>query len=110
VWSALGLYPLYPGRAELVIGSPLFPRATVERPGGAKLVIKAQGAAPDAPYVDALRVDGHASDRAWLPARAIDHGVTLDVSLARQPNRSWATATPPPSFGLRSDGAASPPR
>lgn len=101
VWSALGLYPLYPGRAELVIGSPLFPRATVERPGGVRLVIDAPGAAPDAPYVTGLRVDGHASDRAWLPADAVTRGATLSFTMARQPDRSWATRTRPPSFGPR---------
>ena len=30
VWSAMGLYPLYPGRADLVIGSPLFPEDWIE--------------------------------------------------------------------------------
>ena len=32
VWSAMGLYPLYPGRADLVIGSPLFPEIRIDRP------------------------------------------------------------------------------
>src|SRR3546814_2465924 len=67
VWSALGLYPLYPGRAELVIGSPLFPAATIDRPGG-RIDILGEGAAPDAPFVQTLTVNGRPSDRAWLPA------------------------------------------
>src|SRR3546814_11006101 len=44
VWSALGLYPLYPGRAELVLGIPLFPAATLDRPGG-RLDLLREGAA-----------------------------------------------------------------
>jgi predicted alpha-1,2-mannosidase len=99
VWSALGLYPLYPGRAELVIGSPLFPRATVTRPGGARLVIAARGAALDAPYVTASRVDGRESDQAWLPASAVERGATLEMVMARTPHRRWASGTTPPSFG-----------
>src|SRR3546814_17718943 len=73
VWSALGLYPLYPGRAELVIGSPLFPAATIDRPGG-RIDILGAGAAPDAPFVQTLTVTGRPSDRAWLPASFVASG------------------------------------
>ncbi|HVI98320.1 MAG TPA: GH92 family glycosyl hydrolase [Sphingomonas sp.] len=97
VWSALGLYPLYPGRAELVIGSPLFPAATIERPGS-RIEIRAKGAAPDAPYVQSLAVDGAPSDEAWLPARFVATGGRLDFALGETPNRQWASTTPPPSF------------
>jgi predicted alpha-1,2-mannosidase len=97
VWSALGLYPLYPGRSELVIGSPLFPAATIERPG-ARIEIRASGAAPDAPYVQALKVNGKPSDRAWLPADFVAKGGTLAFTLGKTPNREWASGTTPPSF------------
>lgn len=98
VWSALGLYPVYPGRAELVIGSPLFPQAVIERPG-ARIEIRARDAAADAPYVQSLKVDGRDSDRAWLPADFISNGGTLDFTLGRTPNQQWGGAMPPPSFG-----------
>jgi len=97
VWSALGLYPLYPGRSELVIGSPLFPRATIDRPGG-RISIRATGAEPDAPYVRSLRLNGRALDQAWLPADFVAHGGTLDFTLAKDPERTWAIKSPPPSF------------
>lgn len=98
VWSALGLYPLYPGRAELVIGSPLFPRITINRPG-ARIEIRADGAAMDAPYVQALRVDGKPSENAWLPADFIQRGGSLQFTLGQAPNEAWGTQAPPPSFG-----------
>ncbi|WNO52899.1 GH92 family glycosyl hydrolase [Stakelama saccharophila] len=97
VWSALGLYPLYPGRAELVIGSPLFPSATIERPGG-RIVIRAEGAAPDAPYVQALRVNGRTSERSWLPAEFVTKGGTLDFTLGTTADRDWGTEEAPPSY------------
>jgi putative alpha-1,2-mannosidase len=100
VWAALGMYPLYPGRAELVLGSPLFEEATVTRGGGA-LVIHAPGAAMDAPYIAALSVNGAPSTRAWLPASVAAHGGTLSFTLAKVPNKTWgaAPADAPPSFG-----------
>ena len=48
VFASMGLYPEIPGRAELVLGSPLFPSITVHRPGGDVRIV-ADGAAPDAP-------------------------------------------------------------
>jgi predicted alpha-1,2-mannosidase len=98
VWSALGLYPVYPGRAELVIGSPLFPRAVIGRPG-ARIDIRARKAAADAPYVQALKRDGLKTGRAWLPADFIRTGGTLDFTLGREPNTRWGTGELPPSFG-----------
>ncbi len=98
VWSALGLYPLYPGRADLVIGSPLFREAVIQRPG-ATLTITANGAAMDAPYVQSLRVDGKPSEASWLPASVVEKGGTLEFELGRAKNTQWGTATLPPSYG-----------
>lgn len=98
VWSALGLYPLYPGRADLVIGSPLFREAVIQRPG-ATLTITANGAAMDAPYVQSLRVDGKPSEASWLPASVVQKGGTLEFELGTAKNTQWGTATLPPSYG-----------
>ncbi len=50
VLSALGFYPLCPGKAEYVLGGAFFPRATVHLPNGKELVVEraAKGKA-DAP-------------------------------------------------------------
>jgi predicted alpha-1,2-mannosidase len=100
VWAAMGMYPLTPGRAELVLGSPLFEDIAVARPLGA-LAIHAPGAGRDAPYITALAVDGQASSKPWLPASFALKGGRLDVTLARTPGRKWgiAPADAPPSFG-----------
>ena len=93
VWAALGLYPLFPGRAELVLASPLFTEADIGRPDG-NVVVRAKG---DGPYVSALKVNGVASAQAWLPASFANKGGTLDFTLSKTPNPKWGT--PPPSFG-----------
>lgn len=100
VWSALGLYPVYPGRADLVIGSPLFTEAVITRPG-AKIVVRARGAAMDAPYVQSLQVDGKASTASWLPASFVQHGGTLDFELGSTKNEQWGAQHVPPSHGPR---------
>lgn len=100
VWSALGLYPVYPGRADLVIGSPLFPEVVIARPG-AKIVVRARGASMDAPYVQSLRVDGKDSGASWLPADFVQQGGTLDFELGTTKNEQWGAQDVPPSHGPR---------
>ncbi len=100
VWAALGMYPQLPGRAELVLASPLFPDVTIRRPGGQVIRIVAPNASSANRYVQGLRVDGHPSNRAWLPERFVTAGGRLDFRLGPRPDRQWGTATSdaPPSF------------
>ena len=102
VWAALGLYPEAPGRAELVLGSPLFPKVVVHRPGG-DLTITAEGAGTGRPYVAALRVNGAPSDTPWLPETFTLRGGRLEFKLANQPDRAWGSSPKarPPSFDVR---------
>ncbi|MEV5789727.1 GH92 family glycosyl hydrolase [Streptomyces sp. NPDC052192] len=100
VFSALGMYPQVPSRAELTLASPLFPRIEIDRPGGRDIEIRARGAAADAPYVRSLRVDGRTAERPWLPASFVRDGGTLDYTLSGTPDKAWGSAenAAPPSF------------
>ncbi|MFF5532093.1 GH92 family glycosyl hydrolase [Streptomyces cinerochromogenes] len=98
VFSALGMYPQVPSRAELVLASPLFERIEIDRPHGNDISVRATGAAADAPYVHALKVNGHGSDRPWLPASFVRDGGRLDYTLSAVPDRDWGAGSPPPSF------------
>ena len=85
VFSALGMYPQVPSRSELVLASPLFPRIEIDRPTGNDISVRAQGAAADAPYVHALKVNGRTSNAAWLPASFVRDGGRLDYTLSTEP-------------------------
>lgn len=100
VWSALGMYPQVPGRAELVLASPLFPKVTVHRDNGRSITVSAPGADADTPYVQALKVNGAESTRAWLPESFVRDGGTLDYTLGDAPDTTWGAAPgdAPPSF------------
>ena len=99
VWSALGMYPAIPGRAELVLGSPLFPHAVVHRAGG-EVVIDAPGASTDTPFVHALTMDGKPHDSPWLPANFATRGGQLRFDLRADANPRWGSdpSKAPPSF------------
>jgi hypothetical protein len=96
----MGMYPVIPGRAELVLNSPLFPEVEINRPGGQKLTIKAPGAATTVPYVTGLRVNGVTTTRTWLPESFVNNGGTVDFTLSSTPDVNWGTAPTdaPPSF------------
>jgi predicted alpha-1,2-mannosidase len=99
VWSAMGMYPEIPGRAELVLGSPLFSAIHIRRAAG-DIVVKAQGAGTSAPYVQSLKVNGKGATRTWLPESFVEHGGRLDFVLSGTPNKDWGTSAEdaPPSF------------
>jgi predicted alpha-1,2-mannosidase len=100
VWSALGLYPQYPGRAELLIIAPLFPQVVVQRSNNVVITINAPQAADATPYVQSLKVNGQDATRAWLPESFVTSGGQLDFTLSNQPNMSWGASSSdaPPSF------------
>lgn len=97
VFSALGLYPTVPTRAELALTTPLFPHADVRLGSGRHLVIDAPST-DSAHYVKGLRVNGRSTSKAWLPARAVTSGAHLSYSLSTTPNPAWGSGpgdTPP---------------
>ncbi|MFF6980025.1 GH92 family glycosyl hydrolase [Streptomyces sp. NPDC008343] len=98
VFSALGMYPQVPSRAELVLASPLFPRIEIDRPNGNDISVHAAGAAADAPYIRSLKVNGRTSDRPWLPASLVRDGGRLDYALSGTPDPAWGASAAPPSF------------
>ncbi len=102
VWSAMGMYPLFPGRAELGLTSPIFPRVVVKRADGTLITVEAHGASAANAYVGGLKVNGVASSRSWLPASFVKEGGTVDVDLASSPDSTWGRSPRdvPPSFGV----------
>ncbi|WP_181442325.1 GH92 family glycosyl hydrolase [Streptomyces tateyamensis] len=102
VWAALGLYPQVPGRAELVLASPLFPQTTITRGNGVSIDISAPAASRAARFVHGLRVNGQPSTRPWVNAELVTEGGTLDYDLGTDPDPSWGhdPADAPPSFDV----------
>jgi predicted alpha-1,2-mannosidase len=120
VFGALGLYPEVPGVGLLAIGSPLFGRAEIRLPhrrralilaGARKVTTTGHGrkrrrrvrslSPAAAPYIQSMRLNGHAHSRPWTTYCALARGATLSFRLGQHPNRQWgaAAAAVPPSFG-----------
>lgn len=101
VWAALGMYPEAPGRADLVLASPLFPSISIDRGNGTTITINAPDASQDAKYVQDLSVNGERTGKPWVSERFVAEGGTLDYALGTEPNTEWGSAPEdaPPSFG-----------
>jgi predicted alpha-1,2-mannosidase len=100
VWAMLGMYPVAPGRAELVLASPVFERAVVRRGNGVTLDVLAPGASHERRYVQGLKLNGAVWSRPWLPESVVAGGGTVEFELAARPDPSWGAAPEdaPPSF------------
>jgi len=99
VFAALGMYPELPGSDVLVLDSPLFPKAVFHLPNG-DLTVIGNGAAPDAPYVQNLTVNGQSWNKPWLRYSDIARGGNLTYTLAATPNTNWGSSpsNAPPSY------------
>lgn len=84
VFSALGFYPDVPDGGDYALGTPLFDRATLSLPGGARFVIDAPHASPASIYVQAADLDGRAIGQRLGFADLVAGG-TLHLTLGDAP-------------------------
>jgi putative alpha-1,2-mannosidase len=82
---------------------------TLRLPGG-RVRISARGAAPTAPFVQGLRLDGRRWSRPWLRLADVAHGGRLQFALGPRPDPHWGAAPSlaPPSFGPDDASACDP--
>lgn len=83
--SAIGIYPVCPGKAEYTLGSPLFDRATLRVPGRGPTVLRADGNGPDAVYVSRVMLDGKPHDETMIPHAALAGGAEVVFTMSRTP-------------------------
>jgi predicted alpha-1,2-mannosidase len=96
IWNALGLYPGIPGVGGFLLGTPMFPKATIHFANGRTLVVTREG---NGVYVNAITINGQPHNTYWLtldeiPANAT---TTLDFTMQENPPTS-TTLNAPPAF------------
>jgi predicted alpha-1,2-mannosidase len=98
VWNALGLYPAVPGVGGLVIGTPMFDKATLNFSGGKTLTVSPEG---QGIYVQEVTLNGMPYANSWLPISKFRSGTNeLKFKMSTEPNMRRGTAPEdrPPSF------------
>ena len=81
ILSALGFYPLCPGKPEYVLGSPLFDRAKLNFSGGRQTVVEARKNGPRNVYVQETWVNGAQHQEYSIAHKIIAGGATLSFDM-----------------------------
>ena len=103
VMSALGFYSVTPASGTFVLGSPLFPRATLRLGGGRSFTVETRGQGPDACYIQSATLGGLPFARGYLTLEDLRRGRHLVLTLGPRPS-DWGTGPgrePVAAIGLR---------
>lgn len=95
VWNAVGLFPVT-GIPIMLIGSPIFEKATLNLLGGV-FTVKALNQGPENYYVQQAWLNGKPLDRCYLKISEFAAEAELTLEMGPKPN-GWASETRPPSF------------
>ncbi|MHC4848291.1 MAG: GH92 family glycosyl hydrolase [Planctomycetota bacterium] len=91
VFSALGFYPVTPGTTEYVIGTPLFPEATLHLENGKRFTVRAVNAGQT--YITRAELNGRPWDRCAIDHQTIMAGGELTLVMGPNPTR-WGRSRP----------------
>jgi predicted alpha-1,2-mannosidase len=85
VFSAMGFYPMTPGKPEYVIGSPIFEEITIDLGNDKTLSIKAPGSSPQNKYVTGVTVNGQPVSNFRFSHKDIMEGGKIVLEMAPRP-------------------------
>jgi putative alpha-1,2-mannosidase len=117
VLSAMGFYPVTPGRPVYEIGSPVFPVCIIHLPNGRDFTIRAPGSSARNKYIRSATLNGRNYQRPWISHNDILAGGTLTLKMEPIPNKTWGASpedAPPsmttghPDFSVGSPSLSSP--
>jgi predicted alpha-1,2-mannosidase len=103
VFSAMGFYPVCPGRPVYEIGSPIFAKTTIRMGKGREFIIIANHVSARNKYIQSATLNGYSLNRPWFRHSDIRDGGTLVLNMGDAPNEQWGTAVDdaPPSMSQR---------
>ena len=92
VFSAMGFYPVCPGRPYYIIGSPIFEECEIDVGNGNKFRIIAHNVSAVNKYIQSASLNGEALDKPWFEHAALVRGGTLTLHMGPDPNRNWGSS------------------
>lgn len=88
VLSAMGFYPVCPGRPTYVFGSPIFSRVVIHLAEGKDFTLRADGVSDRSKYIQAVERNGQLYHRYEFSHQDIVQGATFTLHLGPEPNRT----------------------
>jgi putative alpha-1,2-mannosidase len=100
VLSAMGFYPVTPGRPLYNIGSPIFEETRIALRNGKVFTIIARDVSAKNKYIQSAELNGKPWNKPWFDHAAIVDGSTLVLQMGSRPNLAWGSAADdaPPSM------------
>ena len=90
IFSSLGFYPVTPASNQYVIGTPLFPKATINLESGKHFTVVANFISEKNKYIASARLNGKPLDRTYIRHDEIINGGTLVFEMTSTPS-DWGT-------------------
>ena len=100
VLSAMGFYPVCPGRPVYDIGSPIFDEVKLKMEGGKFFTIKANNVSAANKYIQSAMLNGKPLNKPWFEHKDMVNGGALVLEMGPRPNTQWGSspeAAPPSS-------------
>jgi hypothetical protein len=88
VFSAMGLYPVCPGRPLYAIGSPLFQSVTLHLPNGKKFVINSQHKSAKSAFIQSLSINDKPCQQLTIPHSTLTVGGKMVFNMVDKPS-NW---------------------
>ena len=89
VFSAMGFYPVCPGRPEYDIGSPIFERVRIHLEDGKTFTIEAEGNTRRTKYIRSAELNGKPWNSTKLRHSDIVEGGSLCLTMSECPEKGW---------------------
>lgn len=94
VLSALGFYPVTPGTMDYILGTPLFPKATLHFENGKQFTFTANAPAANRFYIQSVSWNGKPHTQSWIRHDALLKGGSMQTTLGSQPSAFGTTELP----------------
>ncbi len=94
ILSALGFYPVTPGTTDYIIGTPLFPSATIHLENGKTFTVKAANVSDRNYYIQSASLNNKAHTRSSLSYFDIIKGSTIQFAMGASPSAFGSTDFP----------------
>jgi predicted alpha-1,2-mannosidase len=100
VLSAMGFFPVNPGRPVYDIGSPIFDEVKLKMGEGKFFTITSKNVSAVNKYIQSAMLNGKPLNKPWFEHKDIVNGGTLVFEMGPRPNYEWGSspeAAPPSS-------------
>lgn len=99
VLSAMGFYSVCPGQEGYSIGSPIFPKITINQDNGKVFTIIAHNNSKENVYIQRAVLNGKILNKCYLTHHTITSGGELIFEMGQQPNTAWGIRGPENTAG-----------